>query len=901
MSQRMIALASLVFTLAAFGEPLLFQVATNGNDAWSGRLAAPNATRTDGPFASLERARDEIRKLKTTNTVPEGGVVVEIAGGIYEPDRPLALTAADGGTPSAPVVYRARPGETVRLVGGKVLRGWQPVTDPVIRKRLAPTAREHIVQTDLGTHGIKDFGAMVSGTRWGQSSPGLEVFFKDQPMTLARWPNEGFVKIVGVHGPTEKNIRGTKGTVEGIFEYEGDRPRRWLGESELMVHGYWFWDWADQRMRVAAIDPEKRLITLPEPHHTFGYRKGMHWYAYNILAELDEPGEWYLDRVAGILYFWPPEAITDGAAMVSVLPTLVDANSVAHLTIRGLTFEATRGTALRFRRADHVRLVACTIRNVGSYAVSLNGKESAVVGCDLFNMGDGGITLTGGDRKALTPGNLLAENNHLHHYGRWNPILKYGIHLNGVGNRMAHNLIHDAPHMAVGFGGNDHIIELNEMHSVVQRANDAGIIYAGYNPAMRGHVIRHNYFHHIYGYLARGANGVYLDDMFCSAHIYGNIFQEVHRAILLGGGRDNLVENNLFVDCPTSVHVDARMLNWAARSVDTMKKRLEAMPYRKEPWRSRYPELLTYLDGNYAEPRGNVIVRNVSVGGRFDGIRAAARPFVEVGTNLVDKDPRFVDAAKGDFRLRKDSPAWAMGFKPIPVAKIGLYKSPDRASWPVVHPVRPKKSYRPPEPPPPTAQVRRNAARVTIDGALAPKEWAGLNPKHALLLTQTENGNKVRYPSRAWLSHDGKALLVAVDSATSPDAPVRMGNQWGANDAVELAFRNVAAGPAAPILILRGYPSGHFASSNEGRAPAAAVQRAAAGVTYAAKVVDKTRWTAEWRVPLASLGLDPQKALRVAFNLTVRKTSPAEWVMWRGGRVATWHVERAGGWLEFVP
>ncbi|MBT7165945.1 MAG: hypothetical protein HN904_24405, partial [Victivallales bacterium] len=261
MSQRRIALASLVFTLAAFGEPLQLHVATNGDNAWSGRLAAPNATRTDGPFASLERARDEIRSLKVANTVPEGGVVVEIAGGVYEPDRPLELTAADGGTPTAPVVYRARPGETVRLVGGKVLRGWQPVTDPVIRKRLAPAAREHIVQTDLGTHGIKDFGAMVSGTRWGQSSPGLEVFFKDQPMTLARWPNEGFVKIVEVHGATEKNIRGTKGTVEGIFEYAGDRPRRWLGESELMVHGYWFWDWADQRMRVAAIDPEKRLIT----------------------------------------------------------------------------------------------------------------------------------------------------------------------------------------------------------------------------------------------------------------------------------------------------------------------------------------------------------------------------------------------------------------------------------------------------------------------------------------------------------------------------------------------------------------------------------------------------------------------------------------------------------------
>ena len=707
MNQRFFAVVS--FILACCGlssavadnvgsDPLLLYVAENGDNAWSGRLDTPNAAGTDGPLATIERARDAIRGLKAQGAVPAGGVVVEIAGGVYEPQRPLELTAEDSGTAEAPIRYRARSGDQVRLVGGKLLGNWKRVTDPLVLERLDPKARDHVVWTDLKEHGIEDFGEMRSGSRWAQSSPGLELFFKNEPMTLARWPNDGFAEIVEVHGTTEKTAHGRKGTVEGIFEYAEDRPARWLGEPDIMVHGYWFWDWADQRLRVVSIDTRRRIITLPEPHHTFGYRKGMHWYAYNILAELDAPGEWYLDRTAGILYFWPPEPIADGAAMVSVLPSLVEADNVAHVTVKGLTFEATRGTALQIRRADNVRIVGCTIRNVGSYALSLAGKDSAVVGCDLFNLGDGGLILTGGDRNTLTPGNLLAENNHIRRYGRWNPILKYGIHIHGVGNRMAHNLIHDAPHKAVGFSGNDHLIELNEMHSVVQRANDAGIVYAGYNPAMRGHVIRHNHFHHVYGYLAQGANGVYLDDMFCSARIYGNIFHEVHRAILIGGGRDNLVENNLFIDCPIGVHVDARMMNWASGSMDIMKTRLEEVPYREEPWRSRFPELLTYLDGNYAEPRGNVIERNVSVGGKFDGIRSEARPFVEMGINLVDEDPRFVDVAKGDFRLRKDSPAWTMGFQPIPVERIGLYESPDRASWPVVHAVRLRETYVAPAP-----------------------------------------------------------------------------------------------------------------------------------------------------------------------------------------------------------
>ena len=109
-----------------------------------------------------------------------------------------------------------------------------------------------------------------------------------------------------------------------------------------------------------------------------------------------------------------------------------------------------------------------------------------VAGCDIYETGDGGIALTGGDRKTLTPGGLLADNNHIHHYSRWNRIYQPAIALNGVGNRATHNLIHDAPHMAIVFGGNDTRIEFNEIHSVCYESNDAGAIYAGRNWTMRG-------------------------------------------------------------------------------------------------------------------------------------------------------------------------------------------------------------------------------------------------------------------------------------------------------------------------------------------------------------------------------------------------------------------------------
>jgi hypothetical protein len=335
---------------------------------------------------------------------------------------------------------------------------------------------------------------------------------------------------------------------------------------------------------------------------------------------------------------------------------------------------------------------------VGGSGASLHGLAHGVIGCDIYNTADNGVSIDGGDRKRLTPGGLYVENCHIHHFSRWNPVYKPAVSIQGVGNRVVHNLMHDSPHMAIAFGGNDHLIEFNEIHSVVYQSNDAGVMYAGFNPTMRGHEIRYNYIHHIYGHEGRGCVGVYLDDMFCSAHIHGNVFYQVPRAAFVGGGRDSLIDNNIFVDCQPAVHIDARALGWAAAGVALLKKRLAEMPYQEEPWRSRFPQLLTYLDDEPAVPKGNVVARNICWGGRWDEIEKKARPHVRFENNLVDADPHFVDAAAQNFQLRDDSPAWKMGFQRIPMEKIGLYPSAERASWPVQHTVRAK-----PEPPKPQA------------------------------------------------------------------------------------------------------------------------------------------------------------------------------------------------------
>lgn len=666
--------------------PLVMHVAKDGNDAWSGELPSANKNRSDGPFATLERARDAIRQLKSTGSLPKGGVIVEVGGGVYELARPLELVKEDSGTEEAPIIYRARKGADVRLVGGKRITGWKPVTQPAVLALFQREALGNVWQADLAAQGVEDLGEMKPGPTWGRSEPGLEFFFNGTPMTLARWPNEGFVKIGKVLGPTRD---GDNGCREGIFTYEGDQPTRWIGQPDIMLHGFWARDWADQRLKVGSIDTERRIISLQtEPQHQFGFKTGHWYYAYNLLPELDLPGEWYLDRRSGILYFWPPSPMETGEAMISVLPHLVTMTDVANVTLRGMILEGCRSTAARVSGGVGVRLVGCTIRNAGGLGVEMNGRDSGIVGCDLYNLAGGGVTLAGGERRHLTPGGMYVDNCHFFKFGRWNPINNPGVFVDGVGNRVTHSLFHDAPHTAVMWTGNDHTFEFNEFHSVVQAANDGGIMYSGYNPSTRGHVIRFNFFHDVYGFEGRGCIGVYLDDSFCSATIVGNVFYRVPRAAFIGGGHDNVVENNIFVDCMPALHVDARMMGWASSAVPLMKKRLEEVPYREEPWRSRYPELLTYLEGNYAQPRNNLVARNICWGGAWDEVDPNARPGVRFVDNLINQDPRFVDAGNQNFELRADSPAWNIGFQRIPMEKIGLYPSEDRASWPVKHEVK---------------------------------------------------------------------------------------------------------------------------------------------------------------------------------------------------------------------
>ena len=499
-------------------------VAPDGNNAGPGTK--------DKPFATLEAARDAIRAMKRSGGMPAGGVIVWIRGGDYPLARGFELTSEDSGTADAPIVYRAAAGQRVRLLGGRIVRGWKPVTDPAVLGRLDEKARPAVVQTDLRAAGISDFGRLQSRGFGRRTVPAhLELFFDGQPMTLARWPNEGaWERIAGFPQQAARNDDhgGTIGSLSEGFFYAGDRPQRWKSLDGIWVHGYWAWDWANSYESVASLDREKRLIKTAPPYGQYGFRKGQRFYFLNVLEELDQPGEWFLDRAAGILYFWPPKPLDAGEALVSVVESpLVSMTGVSHVTLRGLTLEGGRGHGVRIRGGAGCRVAGCLLRLLGNSGVSVEGGTGhGVVACDIENTGDGGVSLSGGDRQTLTPGGHFVENCHFQKQGRWSKCYVPAVLLAGVGHRVAHNLIHDHPHCAILFSGNEHLIEFNEIHHVALETGDVGAIYTGRDWTFRGNAIRHNFIHHTGG-VGMGSMGVYMDDCVSGTEIFGNVFYKV--------------------------------------------------------------------------------------------------------------------------------------------------------------------------------------------------------------------------------------------------------------------------------------------------------------------------------------------------------------------------------------
>jgi hypothetical protein len=236
-------------------------------------------------------------------------------------------------------------------------------------------------------------------------------------------------------------------------------------------------------------------------------------------------------------------------------------------------------------------------------------------------------------------------------------------------------------------GGNDHEVAFNEIYRVCTQTGDAGAIYMGRNLTMRGTVIRHNYFHDI-GPTLTSKEGfvdvmaVYLDDCFCGTRIVGNLFERAGRAAMIGGGRDNCIENNLFIGCHPAIHVDARGTGWASFWFDGrdpfLMNGLQEVPYDQPPYSTRYPNLANILKDEPAQAKYNRLANNVIIGeGKaIDWLDGLSEKTVETVNNTLVKEATTVSLNPKTYAVK------VPGFSPIPFPQIGLYPDRYRVDWP---------------------------------------------------------------------------------------------------------------------------------------------------------------------------------------------------------------------------
>lgn len=699
LAQAGVAVGSRGGSVASHPAEVVLYVATSGNDSWSGKLAAPNARRSNGPFRTLQRAQMAIRALKRTGGLAKP-VTVYIRGGEYDLWKPLRFEPEDSGTAQDPITYAAYPGETPVIGSGRQITGWERVRDSKL---------------------VKQAGGELWMARLPEVKEGKwyfrELFVNGQRRQRARTP--GFFYVDG------KVSVGKQGT----FKFHpGDIKPEWAAEGNVEVVA--LLRWAEIRMYIRKVDEATHTVTLSGSPWPYNPEINPRYWVENTMDALNAPGEWYLNRHSGIVYYRPEpgESLHKVHVVAPVLTQLVcleggkDESRVHDIRLRGLTFSyadwsmspagyaevqaaydvpaAVAGAGTR-----SIEIEKCVFSHLGGYAVSFGGivgeqgirqgsSRDRIIGNDMVDLGAGGVKIGDGifgDTYELGAGGIkipahidpdspeqasednLVSDNHIHQIGRVFPG-GVGVWVGQSGdNTISHNEINNTYYSGISVGwtwgqgpsaarGNK--IEFNNIYDIGQgMLSDMGCIYTlGVQP---GTVIRNNICHDLSRAVSLiyplGAWGIYLDEGSSDILIEDNVVYRTQDPcfFLHTAANDDIVRNNIFAYGKTG--------------------QLQLAP--SDPHiRFTFEHNIVYWNS------GALLLGTAGDETRFDSnlyYRADGQPirfgkwtFAEWQARGQDPhsllaDPLFADPAKGDFSLQPGSPAFKIGFKPIDVSHVG--------------------------------------------------------------------------------------------------------------------------------------------------------------------------------------------------------------------------------------
>jgi len=565
----------------------------------------------------------------------------------------------DSGSVGAPVVYRAWQDEKPVFDGGFRVRHLKKVKDPRVLARLPPEARGKVYVADLKAQGYAALGPQKS-YGYGLDNKTVRMLYEDgAPLQIARWPNAGTLRIGEVLDATNH-----------VFVCATNRMARWTQATDLMANGYWLYLWAGCTVPVASVDPASNAIRLKEKPG-YGLVKDRPFYVLNLLEEIDRPGEWYLDRERALLYVWPTRHPWFSTLVLARWDRpFIEADNVQELSFQGLTLEYGQQHGLVMTDCVNATVAGCVIRRLGGTALTaLRSANLKIYGNVLRTLGHTGMHVSGGNRSNLTSGQVAIENNDVSDFGRCSRTYNPALLLEGCGTRVAHNHFHHAPSSAMRIEGNDHLIEYNQVDHVVQESDDQGGIDMWGNPSYRGVVIRYNRWQDIGGgEIPCGQAGIRFDDAISGMLVYGNLFERTSNGhfggVQIHGGQNNIVDNNVFVDCRYGVSFSP----WGQKRWEEYlnRKHVQQLLFsdvniRVPPFSQRYPELADLT----SRVDVNSLWRNVFV--------KAEQPLYKKPKGTDEWDNQ-VFAEMPDL----DALAAQSSFRRIPLAEIGLYDDPMR-------------------------------------------------------------------------------------------------------------------------------------------------------------------------------------------------------------------------------